>query len=92
MQPLATSTCYEPHRHHCILGHLHDPYRSSDHYFLDQVSKHRRHSGRQSPLTFFNTQTKHFPPVFFFVEDALLRHLPMLHIQYFILILLLYKF
>ncbi|XP_031434598.1 sprouty-related, EVH1 domain-containing protein 2 [Clupea harengus] len=44
MQPLATSTCYEPHRHHCILGHLHDPYRSSDHYFLDQsVPKFSRH-------------------------------------------------
>uniref|UniRef100_A0AAY4DKK3 Sprouty-related, EVH1 domain-containing protein 2 n=2 Tax=Denticeps clupeoides TaxID=299321 RepID=A0AAY4DKK3_9TELE len=36
MQPLATSTFYEPHRHQCILGHLHDPYRHSDHYFLEQ--------------------------------------------------------
>ncbi|XP_048125787.1 sprouty-related, EVH1 domain-containing protein 2 isoform X2 [Alosa alosa] len=44
MQPLATSTFYEPHRHHCILGHIHEPYRSSDHYFLDQsVPKFPRH-------------------------------------------------
>ncbi|XP_062375552.1 sprouty-related, EVH1 domain-containing protein 2 [Sardina pilchardus] len=44
MQPLATSTFYEPHRHHCMLGHIHEPYRSSDHYFLDQsVPKFPRH-------------------------------------------------
>lgn len=51
MQPLAASTFCEPHRHHFILGHLHEPYRSSDHYFLDQVSKHPRHSGKMSSLT-----------------------------------------
>lgn len=45
MQPLAASTFCEPHRHHFILGHLHEPYRSSDHYFLDQsqVPKFPRH-------------------------------------------------
>ncbi|KAG5831066.1 hypothetical protein ANANG_G00299930 [Anguilla anguilla] len=31
--PLA-STC-EPFRHHCLLGHFHDPYRP-DHFYLDQ--------------------------------------------------------
>ncbi|KAG9344299.1 hypothetical protein JZ751_010968 [Albula glossodonta] len=38
IQPLASttvSTC-EPHRHHCLLGHFHDPYQPSDHFFLDQ--------------------------------------------------------
>ncbi|KAJ8248048.1 hypothetical protein GJAV_G00237650 [Gymnothorax javanicus] len=33
--PLA-STC-EPFRHHFLLGHFHDPYRPSDHFFLDQA-------------------------------------------------------
>ncbi|KAG9275077.1 sprouty-related, EVH1 domain-containing protein 2-like isoform X1 [Astyanax mexicanus] len=44
MQPLATSTFYEPHRHHCLLGHFHEPYRTSERYFLDQaVPKFPRH-------------------------------------------------
>lgn len=39
MQPLTTSTVYEPHRHHhhYILGHFHEQYRTSERYFLDQV-------------------------------------------------------
>ncbi|XP_035387785.1 sprouty-related, EVH1 domain-containing protein 2 isoform X2 [Electrophorus electricus] len=43
MQTLATSTLYEPHRHHCILEHLHEQYRTSERYFLDQVPKFPRH-------------------------------------------------
>ncbi|XP_036429636.1 sprouty-related, EVH1 domain-containing protein 2 [Colossoma macropomum] len=44
IQPLATTTFYEPHRHHCILGHFHEQYRTSDRYFLDQaVPKFPRH-------------------------------------------------
>lgn len=45
VQPLATSTFYEPHRQHCLLGHphLHEPYRASEHCFLDQVPKFPRH-------------------------------------------------
>lgn len=42
LQPLESSPL--PQRHKCMLGHrhdLHDPYRLSDHYFLDQV----RHAG-----------------------------------------------
>lgn len=38
LQPLESSPL--PQRHKCMLGHrhdLHDPYRLSDHYFLDQV-------------------------------------------------------
>ncbi|KAJ8393190.1 hypothetical protein AAFF_G00062620 [Aldrovandia affinis] len=37
-QPLAPAnvTICEPHRHHCLLGHFHDPYRPSHHFFLDQ--------------------------------------------------------
>lgn len=39
MQPLTTSTFYEPHQHHhhYILGHFHEQYRTSERYFLDQV-------------------------------------------------------
>ncbi|KAJ8285070.1 hypothetical protein COCON_G00039200 [Conger conger] len=35
-QPLPPPTLCDPCRHHCILGHFHDPYRPSHHYFLDQ--------------------------------------------------------
>lgn len=38
LQPLESSPL--PQRHKCMLGHrhdLHDPYRLSDHYFMDQV-------------------------------------------------------
>lgn len=37
LQPLESSPL--PQRHRCMLGRhdLHDPYRLSDHYFLDQV-------------------------------------------------------
>lgn len=45
LQPLESSPL--PQRHKCLLGHrhdLHDPYRHSDHYFLDQpVSRLPRH-------------------------------------------------
>lgn len=40
LQPLESSPL--PQRHKCMLGHrhdLHDPYRLSDHYFLDQVRR-----------------------------------------------------
>lgn len=42
LQPLESSPL--PQRHRCMLGHrhdLHDPYRLSDHYFMDQV-RHER--------------------------------------------------
>lgn len=38
LPPLESSPL--PQRHHCLLAHrydLHDPYRLSDHYFLDPV-------------------------------------------------------
>lgn len=39
MQTLAPISFCEPRRHHhCILGHLYEPHRHSDHYFLDQTS------------------------------------------------------
>ncbi|KAI3363417.1 hypothetical protein L3Q82_012037 [Scortum barcoo] len=45
LQPLESSPL--PQRHKCVLGHrhdLHDPYRLSDHYFLDQpLSQLPRH-------------------------------------------------
>uniref|UniRef100_A0A8C6UG37 Sprouty-related, EVH1 domain-containing protein 2 n=1 Tax=Neogobius melanostomus TaxID=47308 RepID=A0A8C6UG37_9GOBI len=55
LQPLESSPL--PYRHRCMLGHrhdyprhdLHEPYRLSDHYFLEQVSPKtysRLHSGR----------------------------------------------
>ncbi|XP_029920260.1 sprouty-related, EVH1 domain-containing protein 2 [Myripristis murdjan] len=37
MQMLAPPNFCEPRRHHCILGHLYDQHRPSDHYFLDQA-------------------------------------------------------
>ncbi|TTP75367.1 Sprouty-related, EVH1 domain-containing protein 2 [Bagarius yarrelli] len=39
LQPLTTSTFYEPHQHHnnYILDHFHEQYRTSERYFLDQV-------------------------------------------------------
>ncbi|XP_036403312.1 sprouty-related, EVH1 domain-containing protein 2-like [Megalops cyprinoides] len=44
MQPLASTTLCEPHRHHCLLGHLHDQYRPTDHFFMDQsVPTFHRH-------------------------------------------------
>lgn len=42
LQPLESSPF--PQRHKCMLGHrhdLHDPYRLSDHYLLDQVRGRR---------------------------------------------------
>uniref|UniRef100_A0A3B4VB80 Sprouty-related, EVH1 domain-containing protein 2 n=1 Tax=Seriola dumerili TaxID=41447 RepID=A0A3B4VB80_SERDU len=44
LQPLESSPL--PQRHKCVMGHrhdLHDPYRLSDHYFLDQPSRLPRH-------------------------------------------------
>nr|XP_057929648.1 sprouty-related, EVH1 domain-containing protein 2 isoform X2 [Doryrhamphus excisus] len=37
MHTLAPLTFCEHRRHHCILGHLYDQHRPSDHYFLDQA-------------------------------------------------------
>ncbi|KAG7485167.1 sprouty-related, EVH1 domain-containing 2-like [Solea senegalensis] len=37
MHALAPPTICEPRLHHCILGHLYEQPRPSDHYFLDQA-------------------------------------------------------
>lgn len=38
MRTLTPPTFCEPRRHHCILGHLYEQHRPTEHYFLDQVS------------------------------------------------------
>ncbi|XP_030587897.1 sprouty-related, EVH1 domain-containing protein 2 [Archocentrus centrarchus] len=38
MRALTPPNFCEPRRHHCILGHLYEQHRPSDHYFLDQVN------------------------------------------------------
>ncbi|XP_035256390.1 sprouty-related, EVH1 domain-containing protein 2 isoform X2 [Anguilla anguilla] len=44
VQPLPSPNLCDPRRHHCVLGHFHDPYRPPHHYFLDQsVPKFPRH-------------------------------------------------
>uniref|UniRef100_A0A3Q1FXM4 Sprouty-related, EVH1 domain-containing protein 2 n=1 Tax=Acanthochromis polyacanthus TaxID=80966 RepID=A0A3Q1FXM4_9TELE len=55
LQPLESSPL--PQRHKCVLGHrhdLHDPYRLSDHYYLDQpLSRIPRH------VTFEDEEIRH---------------------------------
>ncbi|XP_061078998.1 sprouty-related, EVH1 domain-containing protein 2 [Conger conger] len=55
-QPLPPPTLCDPCRHHCILGHFHDPYRPSHHYFLDQVRPAPRFTAIQ-PNKEHETQT-----------------------------------
>ncbi|KAM8842846.1 sprouty-related, EVH1 domain-containing protein 2 isoform 2-T2 [Synchiropus picturatus] len=38
LHTLAPLNFSEPRRHHCILGHLYEQQRTSDHFFLDQVA------------------------------------------------------
>lgn len=71
MQPLTTATVCEPHRHHhhYILGHIHEQFRTSERYFLDQVGdrsktvKRNKHKSDMDMVWF--GQIRHSPGYIF---------------------------